>query len=222
MMKELNHINFDEWLFSYFEGTLNAEEKQRFTDFINANPSLKENMDLMDVSFVSAVNVEVPKGLEKQFMKIKWYAKPWAKGLMLTAGVGIVVAGIMLFKQKEEVPFVPESQPNTIEKSSIVPDTSSTLYFEKAGENHHPKNFQRPHQFIMDKYESIPAPDQAEEKITRDSDVTVVATPDAKIENVKSIEPVSVPLEKKNETKEVIQKKNKSKADQEALDSQLQ
>ncbi len=222
MMKELNHINFDEWLFSYFEGTLNAEEKQRFVDFVNANPSLKESMDLMDVSFVSAVNVEVPKGLEKQFMKVKWYAKPWSKGLMLTAGVGIVVAAIVLFQQKEKSPLVPKSQNNTIENSAGISDTSSTLYFEKAGESKHNKSFQRPHQFFMDKHESAPAPDQTEEKIKKDSDLTVIATPETKIENVKSVVPVSATVDKKNETKEGLPKKKKSKADQEILDSQLQ
>ena len=45
-MKELNHINFDEWLLAHFEGTLSAEEKQRFMNFVNQDPSLKESLDL--------------------------------------------------------------------------------------------------------------------------------------------------------------------------------
>lgn len=103
MMNELNHINFDEWLFNYFEGKLDAAQQQQFITFVNSDPSLKESLELMDVPQVSADNVEVPKGLEQKFMKAKWYAQPLGKATIFIAAAAAVITSIFVFNSKDAV-----------------------------------------------------------------------------------------------------------------------
>ncbi|MCX6183147.1 MAG: hypothetical protein NT150_14630 [Bacteroidetes bacterium] len=221
MMKELNHINFDEWLLAYFEGTLSAEEKQQLMTFVNENPSLKEGFDLMEVPLVSATNIEVPSGLEKQFIRKKWYAKPSSKLLMITAGAAIVAAGILLLKNQNSEELVPATQLNNSQLQETLQDSSSILIINKneATQNENTNRNQAQHQLKKQQVPNV-IEESSTTKLAPEALVPQQNIPEIKTEDLKPQEVLS-PVETKKVDKPSTTKPIK-KDQQDILDPQLQ
>ena len=229
MMKELNHINFDEWLLSYFDGALSPAETKHFMEFVNQNPSLKESLDLMDVSLVSATNIEVPKGLEKHFMKMKWYAQPWVKAVLIASGVSIALTALLLLnKEKEKNPNTKPQHINVESNKTIIEAPTSVLPEEKEDIR---KDFPMEHSSsaVNPKKENKLTEDEknvVDQNTTKSPIDPINIAPEIKAEKEETKEILPSPMENKIEKNdaEVNKKKNLKikKKPQEALDSQLQ
>lgn len=76
-MKIINTQNLDEWLFDYFEGNLNIEEKERLTEFLHKNPAFKADYDAWKTSYINEPEVVYPA--MDRLLKPKVLPKKWIK-----------------------------------------------------------------------------------------------------------------------------------------------
>lgn len=91
-MNIIDHKNSDEWLFNYFEGNLNPQEKEQLITFLNRNPALKTDYDAWKKSYVNEPEGIYPQ--EKELLKPQALpTKTWIK-----IGIGIFVGiSLLLF-----------------------------------------------------------------------------------------------------------------------------
>ncbi|MFZ9847256.1 MAG: hypothetical protein ACO3EE_03770 [Flavobacteriales bacterium] len=108
MMQEITPYNFDEFLFEYFEGTLNEVDKKKFLAFIEQIPSYKKDMELWGQSIVASDNIDVPEGLENLFTrKESFWKSSKGKWTMGVVAVGIIAGSVALYNLKETTSTTP-------------------------------------------------------------------------------------------------------------------
>ncbi|MFM7023291.1 MAG: hypothetical protein ACKOXB_09950 [Flavobacteriales bacterium] len=145
MTREISTYNFDEWLFDYFEGTLNAAEKERFNDFVAQNPELQKELLLWEKSQVASDNIEVPKEIEEELKRpVVFWTTPKilaavVLALLIFAALYFFNAGEednkILPEEKKEVLSAPVEQvfqeEKKVEESPVIIKKEKVIHHEK-------------------------------------------------------------------------------------------
>jgi hypothetical protein len=121
-MKAINKNNWDELLFDYFEGNLNADEKRKVERFTEENLSFKEEFDLWKNSFVTEPLAEINE-VEKLLLKINTPTLSWIK----IGFFGFLILSIVSFDnpwKEEKVDGANEKKPAI---SVIQPLTTNVI-----------------------------------------------------------------------------------------------
>jgi hypothetical protein len=214
MMQEITPYNFDEFLFEYFEGTLNEVDKKKFLDFVEQNPSYKKDMELWEQSTVANDNIDVPEGLEKLFTRKDsfWKSSKGKWTLGASVAVAILIGTVLLNKDNDSkatsAPAIEKSDKIEVQILEEKPLSTQQEYYNSANEKIKPQNSAS---IRTEQRKEVVAPVKQVVEEKKDNFVPSPTYSAVKTDSISSVKPNSLNAEMPKENTVIVKEEEKKK-----------
>ncbi|MBO9702756.1 MAG: hypothetical protein J7604_21265 [Sporocytophaga sp.] len=110
-MRTIDQSNYEEWIFEYYEGTLNAEEKAQVLDFVQMDSSYMEEFEAFAKTYLrEPLPDKLP--IESSLLRRENY---FSINYVIASTLVIIVSGLLLVKKSEV-----KSEQVNITKHSVI------------------------------------------------------------------------------------------------------